>query len=177
MTTLGGVFFLIYAFYSMFLSLGASRERLSDREWQAAVLQHMYQAALVVIAVGATKGLLWEIASATRERLLDRVILLVPPDADENLRMRWAATAATVRAVGGPAIDLEGDPASLFTAQISANGIRWITVGDRRDEYTYMKAVQAALASLSMRTWRYFIHWASVLLIYRLEAFQGGARS
>ncbi len=128
----------------LYLPLGASRERLSDQEWQAAVSTRMRQADLVVIAAGTTPGLLWEVADATRQGLLDRVLLIFPPHGnDDDLRGRWRESAATIVAAGGPALELPVDAAAVLAVQITETGPRRVAVADRRDEYTYAAAIAA----------------------------------
>lgn len=136
----------------IFLPLGASRKWISDRQWHDAVLHQMSHAVLVIIAVGATEGLLWEITTATKKGLLDKIILLMPPDKDDALRMRWAATVNAIRAAGGPALDLTVDPACLLAIQVSATGPRQVIVSDRRDEYSYSAALEIALTSPATAT-------------------------
>jgi hypothetical protein len=133
----------------IFLPLGASRMRLSSSDWRSIVRARMHDAALVVIAIGSTEGLSWEIETATRDRLLDRVLLLVPPDEEETLRLRWRATADAIRASGGPIVDSPVDPAAILVAQLSADGLRRLVVADRRDEHTYAVAVDAAVAAFA----------------------------
>ena len=136
----------------IFLPLGASRKWISDREWHNAVLHQMSHAVLIIIAVGATEGLLWEVTTATQKGLLDKIILLMPPDKDDALRMRWAATVNAIRAAGGPALDLAFDPACLLAMQVSATGPRRVMVSDRRDEYSYSAALDIALTSPATAT-------------------------
>lgn len=128
----------------LYLPLGASHERLSDEEWQAAVRTHMRAAALVVIVAGTTPGLLWEVADATRQGLLDRVLLVFPPDGhDDELRTRWRESAATIAAAGGPELELPVDAATVLAVQIAETGPRRIVVADRRDQHTYAAAIAA----------------------------------
>lgn len=127
----------------LFLPLGAGRERLSDAEWQTEVSTRMGVAARIVIALGTTRGLLWEIADVTRQGLLDNVLLIFPPCDADDLRARWRASAETIAATGGPALDLPVDAASVLAVEIAATGVQRVVVADRRDEYTYAAAIAA----------------------------------
>jgi hypothetical protein len=133
----------------VFLPLGASRTRLSGSGWRAIVRARLHEAALVVIVVGTTEGLSWEIETATRDGLLDRVLLLVPPGKEESLRVRWRATADAIRASGGPIVDSAVDPAAILVAQMSAGGLRRLVVADRRDEHTHAVALAAVVAAFA----------------------------
>jgi hypothetical protein len=128
-----------------FLPLGASRKRLPDDEWRAGVLTRMDEAALVVIAIGSTDGLLWELEAATRKRHLDRVLLVVPPDDDDSIGARWKATVGAIAAAGGPTIHVPVEVAEILVARLSENGLREVVVADRRDEYSYVAALDRAL--------------------------------
>jgi TM2 domain-containing membrane protein YozV len=130
----------------LFLPLGASRKRLPQREWQEAVRAQMREAALIVIAVGTTEGLLWEMATATRQGLLDRVLLIVPPNDDDEIRARWHASAGTIAVAGGPTLDLPVDPATTLVVRVGSDGVHKAVVADRRDEHTYATAIARTVA-------------------------------
>jgi len=130
----------------LFLPLGASRKRLSQREWQEAVRARMRGAALIIIAVGTTEGLLWEVATATRQGLLDRVLLIVPPNDDDEVRARWRTSAQAITAAGGPTLDLPVDPAATLVVRVGPDGLREAVVADRRDEHTYATAIARTVA-------------------------------
>jgi hypothetical protein len=59
-------------------TLGASRIYVADDNWQSAVVQYMNSASLLLIRVGATHGLLWEVAQAVRSVEPRRLVLLIP---------------------------------------------------------------------------------------------------
>jgi Domain of unknown function (DUF4234) len=129
----------------LFLPLGATRKRLSDDDWRDGVLMRMDDAALVVIAIGSTAGLLWELEAATRNGHLDRVLLVVPPDDDDRIEARWKATMEAIAAAGGPTIHAPVSPAEILVARLSKNGLREVVVADRRDEFSYVAALDRAL--------------------------------
>src|SRR5262249_10887594 len=59
--------------------LGASRAYFATREWKDAVGRLMEEAAVVVILIGDTESLFWELRTAVARRSWDSVILVVPP--------------------------------------------------------------------------------------------------
>jgi hypothetical protein len=128
-----------------YLPLGASRKRLSDDEWRAGVLSRMDDAALVVIAIGSTDGLLWELEAATRNGHLDRVLLVVPPDDDDSIDARWRATARAIAEAGGPTIFAPVNAAEILVARLGHDGLGEVIVADRRDEYSYVAALERAV--------------------------------
>jgi len=130
-------------------ALGAARTRLSNEEWRVGVSARMREAALVVIAVGATEGLVWELEEATRQGRLDRVVVIVPPDDDDAIRARWSASLEAVSRAGGPTIYTPVDPADILLAQLDAGGLRQVIVADRRDEHAYVAALDRAIVVAS----------------------------
>jgi len=140
------------------IPLGATRKRRLDRDWRDAVSHWMRDAGLIVISVGATEGLLWEVETVVRKEHLERVILVAPPDKNEQVRARWNASAETISAAGGPGLQAPIDPATIVLAQLGLTGMRQAIIADRRDEQTYVAAIAEAA------TWRPFpgsteAHW------------------
>jgi hypothetical protein len=58
---------------------GAARSWLTSQDWQRTVLGWLEQAQLVVVLVGGTQGLAWELDHVSRLGLQARVIALIPP--------------------------------------------------------------------------------------------------
>jgi len=130
----------------LFLPLGASRRHVSQQAWQQAVRSGMHEAALIIITVGMTEGLLWEVATATRQGLLDRVLFIVPPNADDEIRARWHACARVIAVAGGPTLTLPVDPASAVVVRVGVDGVHQAVVADRRDEHAYATAIARTVA-------------------------------
>jgi hypothetical protein len=59
--------------------LGASRQYFSDDEWQAAIHRWMDESRLVVVMVGLTRGVTWEIAQLLARGHMGKVIFVFPP--------------------------------------------------------------------------------------------------
>ncbi len=62
--------------------LGAARQYVDDDKWQSYVEKCMRRAQLVVVRIGQTEGLWWEISTAVKLAKSKRLVLLVPPDLD-----------------------------------------------------------------------------------------------
>jgi hypothetical protein len=58
--------------------LGASRAYFADREWRDAVGRLIEEAAIVIILIGDTESLFWELRTAVARRSWNSVILVVP---------------------------------------------------------------------------------------------------
>jgi hypothetical protein len=59
-------------------TLGASRVYVDDRSWKSTVAQYMKKAQLVIIRIGATHGLMWEVHEAIHRVKPRRLVFLVP---------------------------------------------------------------------------------------------------
>jgi hypothetical protein len=70
--------------------LGASRAQLSDQDWQHQIELWMRQAQVIVIVLGRTEGLAWEIGRLVELDMWYKAILVVPPTTENELRRRWA---------------------------------------------------------------------------------------
>ena len=71
--------------------LGAARTYVNDDEWQDVIAQEMAQAALVVLRMGETEGLSWEVRTATERVKPKRLVLLIPTDPKRYERFREMA--------------------------------------------------------------------------------------
>jgi hypothetical protein len=60
--------------------LGAARENVANENWQQEVKTNMEYAAWVVLVVGSTPNLRWEIAQLSEHGYLEKTILVFPPN-------------------------------------------------------------------------------------------------
>jgi hypothetical protein len=74
-------------------ALGAAREYVSDDEWRAEVSRLMGAAALVVIHLGRTEGVWWELKAALESQPARRLLVQLPPSGWPRRRTRSAAYA------------------------------------------------------------------------------------
>jgi hypothetical protein len=71
---------------------GAAREYMSHAEWQSRVTELIDESALIVVYVGTTPGLVWELNEITRRAVENKVLLLLPPldqGSAANKAHRW----------------------------------------------------------------------------------------
>jgi hypothetical protein len=123
--------------------LGAAREYLSDLSWRQAVEQLMAQASTIVLAVGRTEGLIWELDTLIKLDLTRKLVLLLPPVQTSDLRPRWdyLRQHATESGVELPEdIDLERARAIVFPPGRTA----YVITADERDDWAYEAALDAA---------------------------------
>lgn len=68
--------------------LGAARDYFSDDEWQAAVDQRAADARAIVMVVGRSPGLVWEVRKILSEGHLAKTVFVLPPVASYETRAR-----------------------------------------------------------------------------------------
>jgi hypothetical protein len=68
--------------------LGAARAYLSDGGWQQDVLRWMDEARLVIMIVGLTPSVTWELAQLKHKNYLSKSVLVLPPSSPEELSVR-----------------------------------------------------------------------------------------
>lgn len=73
-----GPFVAIGKPYDILPKLGAARVRVSDEQWQAKVAEWVSRAQLVVLRLGFTKGVEWEIAHILQHAPPQKLVLLLP---------------------------------------------------------------------------------------------------
>jgi hypothetical protein len=73
---------------------GAARGYFADSEWQNAVTHWMHLARLIVVVVGATDWLRWEIDTAMKLGHLPKLLFIFPPDTPSNRASRWVNTTS-----------------------------------------------------------------------------------
>jgi tetratricopeptide (TPR) repeat protein len=73
-----GPFVAIGKPYDLLPKLGAARVRVSDQQWKAKVSEWVSRAQLIVLRLGFTKGVEWEIAHILEHAPPEKLVLLLP---------------------------------------------------------------------------------------------------
>jgi hypothetical protein len=132
-------------------SLGAAREYLPDDRWREDVAERMAAACAIVMTIGETDGLRWEIEQVAAAEFIGRTIFVFPPTNGPALRDRWSFTSAALDVAGITPPPLPGDAGAIFTAVFDPPGSWWVTVADVRDEATYRAALDRSMERLTTR--------------------------
>jgi hypothetical protein len=131
------------------VSLGAARDLLTDDVWQATVIARMDTARYVVVAVGSTQGLAWELNALMSRGHLGKCIFLVPPGSTTEIESRWIATRAAVDEAAGRSFVEPVAIVGTLTVNVDAtSGSVSATRADRADEAGYRAAIEHALGAL-----------------------------
>jgi hypothetical protein len=72
--------------------IGAARGYFDDADWQQAIKHWMSLARLIVVVVGSTDWLRWEVETAMQDGHLSKVLFVFPPDTPSNRATRWSNT-------------------------------------------------------------------------------------
>jgi hypothetical protein len=78
--------------------LGASRNYYSDAQWQAAAVELMREALLIVVIAGVSPGLRWELEAIARAGHQSKLLVLMP---EPHRRRRWDVITQELRDVPG----------------------------------------------------------------------------
>lgn len=73
-----GPFVAIGKPYDLLPKLGAARIRVSDQQWKAKVTEWVSRAQLIVLRIGFTKGVEWEVAHIVEHAPPEKLVLLLP---------------------------------------------------------------------------------------------------
>lgn len=119
--------------------LGAARDYVPDTVWQEEVQQRIRDAAIVVLIIGTSQGLAWELSRLRDLAQLHKLILLFPP-ADDVVN-RWLTLFARDRATEHPILPDQVRPQETL-ALIYADDLTPIIIEGRRDEWSYETALR-----------------------------------
>ena len=121
--------------------LGAARDYVPDRTWQGEVEQRLRDASIIVLVIGTSQGLAWEIGRVADLAQLHKLILLFPPAGDVELR--WQTLLARDSTAMNPVLPELIRP-NRTLALIYADDLTPIVVEGERDERSYETALRLA---------------------------------
>ena len=104
----------------------------------------------VIVTIGATDGLAWELDRLARAGHVRKTTFLVPPVPDADTWARWAFTSGELVRSGNPVAPatLAAAPSSsAITIQLDGNGACVVHAAGRRDEATYRSALHEAASA------------------------------
>lgn len=130
-------------------SLGAAREHLSDETWQQQVGERVEDAAVVVMAIGVTQGLRWELHRVVSGGHLGKTLFVFPPLPAEVLQQRWDHTSAALRDAGVATGPLPVAVELVHTVSVRGDGTLVATVAHRRDDASYRTGIDHAVRVLT----------------------------
>lgn len=127
--------------------LGAARATLSDQSWRQEIEQWMRQAQVIVVVLGRSEGLAWEISRLVALDIWYKAILVIPPAAENEVRQRWAVFRRLTMENGTPMAEIPDLTTALVLSP--ALGARIVAFSSpRHDELHYQLALEGAVQYL-----------------------------
>jgi hypothetical protein len=128
--------------------LGAAREYLDDDIWRDEIEERVKDAEAIVVVLGRSSGLLWELEAIVRLGAANRTMVVIPPVPEDERLQRWTALEALATRIGLPVpTDYRRWRALVLTFDSHRGGWGLVTA-DWDDEYGYEVALEAGMASL-----------------------------
>ncbi|MBI1385551.1 MAG: hypothetical protein GC150_11635 [Rhizobiales bacterium] len=126
--------------------LGAARAYFDDDNWQAAVLDWMRGAAMIVVVVGRTPWVRWELETIAANGLATRSLLVCPPDDEAGRAARWELARESLS--GSPHAEAFAglDPARTLAVRLEDDGSLTAIVSETRKEIDYEIALRLLIA-------------------------------
>jgi hypothetical protein len=139
-------------------SLGLRRVRMAE-DWPQRIEEEMHDAAVVVVGLGTSEGLGYELDRLAAHHLLDRTILVFPPVDAADLEERWRFTLGCLGSEAGCRADLAPVLPDALATVIGPGPDQLVVVAAERDEAAYRAALRAAAERTTSRwveheTWR-----------------------
>lgn len=129
--------------------IGAAREELPAESWTRDIQEWLAAARLIVMTVGRTEGVQWEVEQIRRLGLWPKVILLFPPVSDDELAIRWQEFRhVAIRHGGDPTHP--ADVAGALAAIVSGDERTTAYLAASRDEWAYRVALEGSSRALSV---------------------------
>lgn len=130
--------------------LGAVRAYYSDDAWQAAVLEWMRRAQLIVLVSGASHWTLWELRQVVDLGNHAKLVLMMPPDPDAGARAsRWAALATTLEGTPWAKAFKDLQPAGVLATVLRPDASLLPIKGNARLQSDYEAALRLAVVEMS----------------------------
>jgi hypothetical protein len=125
--------------------LGASRNYYADAEWQAAALELMREAVLIVVIAGVSAGLRWELEAIARAGHQSKLLVLMP---EPHRQRRWDVLTQELRDVPGFDGLPREVPKGLLCMHASPGAGCTLLSAQRSGRIDYDTAIQLAIYGL-----------------------------
>jgi hypothetical protein len=126
--------------------LGAFRAELPDDDWKGPARRWIRDARLIVMVMGTTPSVQWELQTIVAEGALAKLILLMPPTGVSGRAERWGLATDCLAGTPWHAGMVSIDPGRLIGTCFAADGRVMPITGNARREYDYNLAVRIGTA-------------------------------
>jgi hypothetical protein len=119
--------------------LGAARDYVPDEHWQDEVERRMTEASIIVLIIGTSRGLAWELGHVRDLEQLHKLIVVFPPT--DDVATRWKAVRNDDLATSRPMLPDTVRPDRTL-ALIYADDLTPILIEGDNDERSYETALR-----------------------------------
>lgn len=134
--------------------IGFVREYLPDADWRRHVQQRMYHSGVIIVTVGRSRGLEWEIQELIHTGAWRKVVFVFPPVDAPDILQRWEKLVPLLYHVGLRGIGLPSDSSCLLAMTFTVEAECRYYCAKYPDAWSYKAAMAAALADLAVAAWR-----------------------
>jgi hypothetical protein len=125
--------------------LGAARAYFSDDTWQSTLIRWVDLAGLIILAVGPTEWIRWELDTVVERDALSKLIILMPAGRPEDRAARWQkVTSRLQRTRWGSSLAMV-DPETVIAIRFIDDGGLSIVTGGKRGPIDYTLAFRLML--------------------------------
>jgi hypothetical protein len=128
--------------------LGAARDWVPGDDWQTVVEDLSGRASLIVLVIGRTEGVGWELERLMEARCLDKVVLLVPPVGAKELEDRWSTLTGRLASRGGFGLSTTLNIRRVRAIVFPGGGAPRLLTASDRDDWSYETVLDAAALSI-----------------------------
>jgi DNA-binding beta-propeller fold protein YncE len=128
--------------------LGAAREFHTEGNWQAAVAYHIDHARLVVMTVGRTASLAWEMNQIKAQGALGRTMFLIPPVPARERAFRQQVLCTVLGLSRDALLWAEASDRQVLLVAPRDRGTPLMIVSDTGDDVSYEEAIEIGAGKL-----------------------------
>jgi TM2 domain len=120
--------------------VGAAREQLMLDSWREAIDDWLWSSKLIILSLGSTAGVKWELDHIRAMALISKTVILFPPVGEAELAARWT------QSLYGSATGIAG----ALSAVLGRDDSLTVYVGKKRSMWWYAAALEAAIGLLDL---------------------------
>jgi hypothetical protein len=123
---------------------GACREYCYDNDWQDRVSELLQQCARIVMILGVTEGLAWEISQINKHNYLHKTLFVMPPTSGRDAKFRFRFFADHLAQMLQRPIQSSINPRAVLLVGFRTDRTPFVITGRNRRRLSYEAAFAAA---------------------------------
>jgi hypothetical protein len=125
--------------------LGAARAYFSDDTWQSTIIRWIDTAGLIILALGPTEWIRWELDTLVERDALSKLIILMPTGRPEDRAARWQNVTSGLQPTRWASSLAMVDSETVIAIRFIDDGGLSIVTGGRRAPIDYLLAFRLML--------------------------------